>query len=121
MAWQAMGRLVRGLLQRSRFMRKQVSLWLSGAVLAGCAATPQPGPWQHWQCDSGVELHWRLVDEQAELRLDGAQRLYRLAQQPAASGALYSDGELALHTKGEQGLLYWVADDDLIGRDCKAQ
>jgi hypothetical protein len=27
---------------------------------------------------------------------------------------------LAFHKKGDEGLVYWVATDDLIGRGCKA-
>ena len=55
------------------------------------------------------------------MRLGGGDIVHRLTQEPAASGALYSDGRLSFHTKGEEGLVYWTANDDLIGRGCKAQ
>ncbi len=54
------------------------------------------------------------------MRLGGGDQVYRLKAEPGASGALYSDGMLAFHTKGEEGLVYWVATNDLIGRGCKA-
>ena len=50
----------------------------------------------------------------------GGDQVYRLKAEPGASGVLYSDGMLAFHTKGEEGLVYWVATNDLIGRGCKA-
>lgn len=86
-------------------------------LLAACAASPAQAPWQRWRCDNGSHFDIRPSAEQLELRLDGG-RIYRLTQEPAASGTLYSDGELALHSKGKQGLIYWVADDDLLGRNC---
>ena len=55
-----------------------------------------------------------------DVRLGGGDQVYRLKAEPGASGALYSDGMLAFHTKGEEGLVYWVATNDLIGRGCKA-
>ncbi|MNH39033.1 Membrane-bound lysozyme-inhibitor of c-type lysozyme [compost metagenome] len=55
------------------------------------------------------------------MRLGGADQVYRLKQEPGASGSLYSNDMLAFHIKGEEGLVYWVATNDLIGRGCKAQ
>ena len=67
---------------------------------------------------------WRLADadgESVDLRLGGDDIVHRLVQEPSGSGVLYSDGVLAFHTKGEEGLVYRVADDDLIGRGCRAR
>ncbi|MGH8434963.1 MAG: MliC family protein [Pseudomonas sp.] len=95
------------------------------ALLAGCAGTPQPTEqWTRWVCDSQAEVLWRFADsthEAVDMRLGGGDIVYRLKQEPAASGAFYSDGVLAFHSKGEDGLVYWVANNDLIGRGCKAQ
>ena len=64
---------------------------------------------------------WRPVgDEAVDLRLGGSDIVHRLQREPSGSGALYSDGILAFHSKGEEGLVYRVADNDLIGRGCKA-
>ena len=64
---------------------------------------------------------WRPVgDEAVDLRLGGGDIVHRLQREPSGSGALYSDGVLAFHSKGEEGLVYRVADNDLIGRGCKA-
>ncbi|KFX70560.1 lipoprotein [Pseudomonas taeanensis MS-3] len=93
-------------------------------LLAGCAGQQQGADsWTRWVCDSQAEVLWRFADsakEQVEVRLAADDRIYRLQQQPSASGALYSDGRLTFHSKGAQGLVYWTASDDLIGRGCKA-
>ncbi|KAA0949365.1 lysozyme inhibitor [Pseudomonas sp. ANT_H14] len=100
------------------------------ALLAGCAnlnmfnkAEPQQDKWTTWTCDSQAQVVWRFTDQahsQVDIRLGGSDRVYRLKQDVAASGVLYSNDQLAFHTKGEEGLVYWVATDDLIGRGCKA-
>lgn len=101
------------------------------ALLAGCSSmnmfnkAPEPADkWTTWTCDSKAEVNWRFTNparSEVDVRLGGADQVYRLKQEVAASGVLYSDGQLAFHTKGEEGLVYWVATDDLIGRGCKAQ
>ncbi|WP_166361427.1 MliC family protein [Pseudomonas akapageensis] len=97
------------------------------AVLGGCASfqsqTPTPENWTRWVCDTQTEVLWRFADtdrQQVDVRLGGGDQVYRLKSEPGASGALYSDGVLAFHTKGDEGLIYWVATNDLIGRGCKA-
>ncbi|MGY2291522.1 MliC family protein [Pseudomonas sp. SDO528_S397] len=100
------------------------------AVLSGCSSLnlfdkAQPSDtWTTWTCDSQAQVNWRFADaarSQVDVRLGGSAQVYRLKQDVAASGVLYTDGQLAFHTKGEEGLVYWVATDDLIGRGCKAQ
>lgn len=102
-------------------------LMLALAALGGCAVfdtePATPGPWTRWVCDSQAEVLWRFADlEQGrvQVRLGGSERVYQLRAEPGASGALYSDGVLALHVQGSEGLAYWVATNDLIGRGCKA-
>lgn len=92
-------------------------------LLGACAGQPEPGDhWTRWVCDSQAEVLWRPVgDEAVDLRLGGDDIVHRLQREPSGSGALYSDGVLAFHCKGEEGLVYRVADDDLIGRGCTAQ
>ncbi|MGE8465165.1 MliC family protein [Pseudomonas putida] len=98
------------------------------ATLAGCSLLQpaQPAPadvWTRWVCDTQTEVLWRFADAQFEavdVRLGGGDQVYRLKSEPGASGDLYSDGVLAFHTKGDEGLVYWVATNDLIGRGCKA-
>jgi len=101
------------------------------ALLAGCTnlnmfdKKAEPADkWTTWTCDSQAQVNWRFADQartQVDVRLGGSDQVYRLKQDVAASGVLYSDGQLAFHTKGEEGLVYWVATDDLIGRGCQAQ
>ena len=101
----------------------KATLVIALLMLVGCAGRDVPAPWTHWVCDSGAEVFWRFADddrELAEVRLAGDQEIHRLQQEPAGSGALYSDGRLSLHLRGEDGLVYWTANDDLIGRGCKA-
>ncbi|MFB4392438.1 MULTISPECIES: MliC family protein [unclassified Pseudomonas] len=98
------------------------------ATLAGCSLLQPSAPaatdnWTRWVCDSQAEVLWRYADAQqdaVDVRLGGGDQVYRLKPEPGASGALYSDGVLAFHNKGEEGLVYWVATNDLIGRGCKA-
>ncbi|MCY1532920.1 Membrane-bound lysozyme-inhibitor of c-type lysozyme [compost metagenome] len=99
------------------------------ALLGACAGSPTPpeppaaGEWTRWVCDSQTEVLWRFADDSREvvdLRLGGSDIVYRLHQAPAGSGTFYSDSVIAFHTKGEEGLVYWVGNDDLIGRGCQA-
>ena len=93
------------------------------ALLSGCATQSGGAPWTHWVCDGDIDLHWRPVEgaaDQVEVRLEGTERVYLLHRQEAGSGAFYTDGQLAFHSKGKQGLVYWAQTDELIGRGCKA-
>jgi membrane-bound inhibitor of C-type lysozyme len=97
------------------------------AVLGGCASMnmrePEPETWTNWVCDSKAALLWHYdnsTKSEVELRLLGSDKVYRLKPEPGASGELFSDGVLAFHIKGDEGLVYWVATNDLIGRGCKA-
>ncbi len=97
------------------------------AVLGGCAsmkASAPVDPWTHWVCDSKAEVYWRYVDpskKEVDVRLNQSEQVFRLQAEPGASGALFSNGVLAFDNKGSEGLVYWDATNDLIGRGCKAQ
>ncbi|AIR88360.1 MliC family protein [Pseudomonas cremoricolorata] len=96
------------------------------ATLAGCSLLQPSAPsvadnWTRWVCDSQTEVLWRFTDaSRSAMDVRLGSRAYHLQAEPSGSGALYSDGVLAMHTKGDEGLVYWVATDDLIGRGCKA-
>lgn len=108
-------------------MRSQKLAGLTAALLllGACASRPAPSDeWTRWVCDSQAVVLWRFADasrEVVELRLGDDASVHRLQLEPTGSAALYSDDVLAFHTKGEEGLVYRVADDDLIGRGCKAE
>lgn len=110
-------------------MKRTIPVLLGLSLLAGCSWLPGKGGnagadgWNHWLCDSRETLVWQHPQgntEQVEMRLGNDRTVYLLKQEPAASGAFYTDGVLAFHARGEEGLAYWVATDDLIGRGCRA-
>lgn len=94
------------------------------AVLGGCASMKpaQTGnAWTSWVCDSKAQVHWRYVDPakaEVDVRLNESDQVSRLTAEPG-SPALYSNGVLAFQIKGDEGLVYWEATNDLIGRGCK--
>nr|WP_239482235.1 MliC family protein [Pseudomonas insulae] len=101
----------------------------SALLLGACASQPDTPPaasdgqWTRWVCDSQAEVLWRFADDSREtvdLRIAGGDIVYRLRQAPAGSGTFYSDNVIAFRTQGEEGLVYWVNNDDLIGRGCQA-
>lgn len=95
-------------------------------LLSGCAsmkASEPAAPWTHWVCDSKAEIFWKYADaakKEVDVRLNQSEQVFRLQASPGASGALYSNGVLAFDNKGSEGLVYWDATNDLIGRGCKA-
>ncbi|MDZ7925708.1 MAG: MliC family protein, partial [Agrobacterium sp.] len=66
------------------------------------------------------EVLWRFADSSREsivdVRLGGSDVVYRLNQEVSGSGALYSDGCCPFIAKVRKGLVYWTANNDLIGR-----
>ena len=94
------------------------------ALVGGCSSRQaSDDEWTHWVCDSQVDLLWRFAgsdQESVDLRLGGSDVVHRLKLERTGSGNLFTDGNLALHTKGDEGLVYWATTDDLIGRGCRA-
>jgi hypothetical protein len=105
-------------------MNKHLFVLALAASIGACTIQPEPSAaWTRWVCDSQVEVYWRpapTLAQGVEVRLGAGDMPYHLTPEPAASGTLYSNSVLALHLKGEEGLVYWVANNDLIGRGCKA-
>ncbi|WP_017938606.1 MliC family protein [Zestomonas thermotolerans] len=110
-------------------MKTWIALLPALPLLGACSTSGElppaerEGGWTRWVCDTQAEVLWRFADDSrdvVDLRIGGDDRVYRLHQAPAGSGAFYSDNVIAFHTKGEEGLVYWVSDDDLIGRGCQA-
>lgn len=98
------------------------------AMLGGCASgtAPQQGdPWNHWRCDSMAEVHWRFIDsdeKRVDVRLNESDQVFSLQAEPGVSdGTLYTNNVLAFVTKGNEGVIYWDATNDLIGRGCKVR
>ncbi|WP_312230693.1 MliC family protein [Pseudomonas sp.] len=104
---------------------KYAAALLGLAMLAGCAGKDYADSqqWNRWVCDSQAEVFWRYADpahEKVDVRMGGSDVVHRLSLEPSGSGELYSDGTLSFHAKGEEGLVYRTANDDLLGRGCKA-
>ncbi len=80
------------------------------------------GGWTHWVCDSKAAFDWRYVDRSqsiVDLKLEGDGLIRHLNREPATDGQSYTDGLVAFHIRGDQGLVYWIANNDLIGRGCR--
>ena len=99
-------------------------------LLAGCSnfdlfkPAQSTDSWATWTCDSQAKVLWRYTDaarKDVDVRLGGTDKVYPLKLEPGAEGSLYSNDMLAFHVKGEEGLVYWVATNDLIGRGCKTE
>ena len=86
------------------------------------AGEPVKG-WTYWVCDNGTEVYWRALDDKyamLDVRLGGSDIVNRLTSQESASGNLYSDGRLSLHSEGDSGMLYWTTTEREIGSNCRA-
>lgn len=113
---------------KAEFFKIRFFVVASGlAALTGCMSLGKQMPvsphWTSWKCDSQGEVQWRYsaADKSAmDVRLGGDDKVYALTPQAGAEGELFSDGVLTFHKNGDQGLVYWVATNDLIGRGCKA-
>ncbi|WP_152226798.1 MliC family protein [Pseudomonas sp. SCB32] len=100
------------------------------SLVAGCSSHSSGGAggkedgWNRWTCDSQAEVIWRYVDVSksvVDLRLGEDDVVHHLEEEPGGAGAFYSDGLVGFSITGEQGLIYWVESNDLIGRGCKAR
>lgn len=103
---------------------------LALSLVAGCSSHSSGGGagkdagWNHWVCDSEAVVIWRYVDVSksvVDLRLGEDDVVHHLEEEPGGSGAFYSDGLVGFSITGDQGLIYWVESNDLIGRGCKAR
>lgn len=96
-------------------------------LLGGCTVfkpAPQVDPWTRWVCDSKAEVNWRYTDaanKAVDVRLNQSDQVFRLQAEPGGIGELYGNGVLSLAKNGDEGLVYWTATNDLIGRGCKVR
>jgi hypothetical protein len=85
---------------------------LALATLAGCSLLQPPRPGGGQLDPLGLRqpgrVLWRFTDAGCGRRAPGGgDQVYRLKSEPGASGALYSDGVLAFHTKGQAWCTGW--------------
>ncbi len=105
-------------------MRTLIAVSLA-SLLAGCSHWPSTAqtPWTRWSCDNGTRLDWRYADgsqDSVEIRLGADAAPQRLKKEPSTFGSTYSDGVLTFNDKGSEGLIYRVADDELLAHGCRA-
>ncbi|BAP42836.1 MliC family protein [Pseudomonas sp. 21LCFQ02] len=97
------------------------------AVLSGCSSFKSAAPadpWTRWVCDSKAEVTWRYADaarKAVDVRLNQSEQVFHLQAEPGAAGELFGNGVLSFARNGDEGLVYWSATNDLIGRGCKAR
>lgn len=92
-------------------------------LLGGCSGSSKSSNdgWQHWVCDNRKSFDWRYTDpgkKQIEVRM-GKSPIHYLEREYAAVGLLYSDRRIGVHMENNQGLIYRVESDEIIGRRCK--
>lgn len=104
---------------------KGLIVLLAGAVLAGCAhwQSGPDAPFVRWKCQSQQNIAWRYADagrNSVDLKIGDSEQVHHLRKEPTTQGAFYSDGTLAFHDKGNQALVYRLADDKLLAHGCSA-
>jgi membrane-bound inhibitor of C-type lysozyme len=98
---------------------------LAALLLGGCAhwQSGPDAPFMRWSCQSGNTIAWRYADanrEAVDLKIGSSATVHRLRKEPATRGAFYSDGVIAFHDKGNEALVYRLADDRLLAHGCTA-
>ncbi len=94
-------------------------------LLAGCGhwQSGPDAPFVRWKCQSQQDIAWRYADENrqtVELKIGNSDKVHTLRKEPATRGAFYSDGVVAFHDKGNEALVYRLADDKLLAYGCSA-
>ncbi len=98
---------------------------IAALLLGGCGhwQSGPDAPFVRWNCKSLQDIAWRYADEghQAiDLKIGDSEQVHTLRKEPVTRGAFYSDGVVAFHDKGNEALVYRVADDKLLAHGCSA-
>lgn len=104
---------------------KGISMLAFVLLLAGCAhwQSGPEAPFMRWKCQSQNDIAWRYADASrtaVDLKIGSSATIHRLRKEPATRGAFYSDGVIAFHAKGNEALVYQLADDRLLAHGCAA-
>lgn len=98
---------------------------LAALLLSGCGhlQSGPDAPLVRWKCQSQQNIAWRYGDankQTVDLKVGNSEQVYKLRKEPATRGAFYSDGVLAFHNKGNEALVYQIADDKVLAHGCSA-
>lgn len=76
-----------------------------------------------WTCDTGVTIEWQPEDSEynkIHLRIDDSEKRYILSKAYTTNkGTLYSNTEIAFRVKNQSGIVFWAANDEIIGQNCQ--
>ena len=98
---------------------------LAALLLSGCGhwQSGPDAPFVSWKCQSQQNIAWRYADDThqaVDLKVGNSEQVYTLRKEPATRGAFYSDGVVAFHNKGNEALVFRLADDKLLAHGCSA-
>lgn len=109
-----------------RKMKYKGALMLATTLLLGGCGHWQSGPdapFVRWKCQSQQNIAWRYADserQRIDLKIGNSEEVHHLRKEPATRGVFYSDGQVGFHDKGNQALVYRLADDKLLAHGCSA-
>ena len=106
-------------------MKRGLSMLIAALLLGGCGhrQSGPDAPFVRWKCQSQQNIAWRYANEQRtaiDLKVGNSERIHTLRKEPATRGSFYSDGVIAFHDKGNEALVYRIADDKLLAHGCSA-
>ncbi len=98
---------------------------IAASVVSGCGhwQSGPDAPFVRWICQSQQNIAWRYADEArqtVDLKIGESEQFHTLRKEPVTRGDFYSDGVVAFHNKGNEALVYRVADDKLLAYGCSA-
>jgi len=107
---------------RGSVMKRSLLLAVMLAT-GGCAhwTSGPEAPFMRWKCQGQSYIAWRYADAERrhiELKIGRDEQIHRLKKEPATRGAFYSDGVVAFHDRGNEALVYRLADDRLLAHGC---
>ena len=106
-------------------MNKGLPMLLVALLLGGCGhwQSGPDAPFVRWKCQSQQHIAWRYANAERnviDLKIGDSERIHTLRKEPATHGTFYSDGVVAFHDKGNEALVYRVADDKVLAHGCSA-
>ncbi|MBE7374386.1 MliC family protein [Pseudomonas lopnurensis] len=104
---------------------KGLSIPIMALLLTACGhwQSGPDAPFVRWKCQGQQHIAWRYANADRtaiDLKVGDSERIHSLKKEPATRGSFYSDGVLAFHDKGNEALVYRVADDELLAHGCSA-